>query len=177
MEKVLDQISKMLGVIPAILLLFIVFSTSFNIFARYLGFGGLMWGVQFTEYSLLWMTLLGATWLLKRNKHVTVDIITSLLNERAMAYFNLAHSIMGFAVCVVFFWYGAVVTWGQYQRGVMDIQVVDTPKYLVLMVIPIGFFFLSLEFMRKFFSSLKEIRRGKSRSSSSKDTPKTSESR
>jgi C4-dicarboxylate transporter DctQ subunit len=177
MERVLDKISQMLGVIPAILLLFMVFSTSFNIFARYLGFGGLMWGVQFTEYSLLWMTLLGATWLLKRNKHVTVDLITSILNERATVYFNFAHSIMGFAVCVVFFWYGAVVTWGQYQRGIVDIQVVDMPKYLVLLVIPIGFFFLSLEFMRKFFTSLKEIRHGKSRPSASKDTLKTSEGR
>ena len=160
-EKTIDRILTALGVIPALLLLFMVLSTSFTIFARFLGFSGLIWGVQFTEYALLWMTLLGATWVLKRDKHVTVDLITGLLKERTKAYFDLVHSIMGFTVSAVLCWYGAIVSWGQYQRGVVDIQVVDVPKYLVLMVIPAGFFFLSLEFIRKFLITLKVIRRPK----------------
>jgi C4-dicarboxylate transporter DctQ subunit len=179
-EKIIDKILTALGVIPAILLLFMVFSTSFTIFARFLGFSGFVWGVQFTEYALLWMTLLGATWVLKRNKHVTVDLITGLLKERSKAYFDLIHSVMGFAVCVVLCWYGALVSWGQYQRGVVDIQVVDVPKYLVLVVIPASFFFLSLEFVRKFLTSLKAIRRRKTKSfmgkgSSVQRSPKTPE--
>jgi TRAP-type C4-dicarboxylate transport system permease small subunit len=165
----MDKILTVLGVIPALLLLYMVLSTSFNIFARFLGFGGLVWGVQFTEYSLLWMTLLGATWVLKRDRHVTVDLITGRLRKRTMAYLNLAHSIMGCAVCAVLCWYGAVVTWGQHQRGVVDIQVVDMPKYIILLVIPAGFFFLALEFIRKFFKNLREIRRGKGTSSANKD--------
>jgi len=159
--KTIDKILTALGVIPALLLLFMVLSTSFTIFARFLGFSGLIWGVQFTEYSLLWMTLLGATWVLKRDKHVTVDLITGLLKERSKAYFDLVHSIMGFAVSAVLCWYGAIVSWGQYQRGVVDIQVVDVPKYLVLIVIPAGFLFLSLEFIRRFLITLKVIRHPK----------------
>ena len=170
-EKIIDKILTALGVIPALLLLFIALSTSFNIFARFLGFKGLIWGVQFTEYSLFWMTLLGATWVLKRDKHVTVDLITGLLKERPKLYLDLAHSIMGFAVCGVLCWYGAVVTWGQYERGVVDIQVVDVPKYLVLVIIPLGFFFLSLEFFRRFLATLRVMRRGKNQSSVSKDKP------
>jgi TRAP-type C4-dicarboxylate transport system permease small subunit len=168
-EKVMDKILTALGVIPALLLLYMVLSTSFNIFARFLGFGGLVWGVQFTEYSLLWMTLLGATWVLKRDRHVTVDLITGLLKERTTVYLNVVHSIMGFAVCAVLCWYGAVVTWGQHQRGVVDIQVVDMPKYIILLVIPAGFFFLALEFIRRFFKNLRAIRRGKGTSSANKD--------
>jgi len=170
-EKTIDKILTALGVIPALLLLFMVFSISFTIFARFLGFSGFIWGVQFTEYALLWMTLLGATWVLKRDKHVTVDLITGLLKERSKAYFDLVHSIMGFAVCAVLCWYGAVVSWGQYQRGVVDIQVVDVPKYLILIVIPAGFFFLSLEFIRKFLITLRIIRHRKSKSSAGKETP------
>ena len=75
----MDKILTVLAVIPALLLLYIVLSTSVNVLSRFLGFGGLVWGVQFTEYSLLWMTLLGATWVLKRNKHVTEDLITGRL--------------------------------------------------------------------------------------------------
>lgn len=167
----MDRLFTLLAVISALLLLWITLSTGFNIFSRYLGFGGLIWGVQFTEYSLLWMTLLGATWLLRKDKHVTVDIITSALNKRSNAYLRIVHSIMGTLVCGVLAWYGAVVTWGQYQRGVVDIQVIDVPKYLLLIIIPLGFFFLVLEFVRKFFVTIKELKEGKYASTAMEETP------
>jgi TRAP-type C4-dicarboxylate transport system permease small subunit len=36
-----------------------------------------------------------------------------------------------------------------FQRGIMDVGAVDVPKYLVLLVIPLGFFLLTLQFLRK----------------------------
>lgn len=161
MDKVMDKVLTTLAVLAGLLLLFITFSISYNIFARFLGFSGMISVVQFTEYSLLWLTLLGAAWALKRDRHVSVDLLTGRLGPRTRAYFELAQSIMGVAVCGALCWYGTVVTWGQYQRGVTDIQVVDVPKYLVLVVIPIGFLFLCIQFLRKFFEGLKEIKGGR----------------
>jgi TRAP-type C4-dicarboxylate transport system permease small subunit len=80
------------------------------------------------------------------------------LGPRAKRYFDLIHGVMGVAVCGTLCWYGAVVTWGQYQRGVVDIQVVDMPKYLILVIIPLAFFFLAAQFARRFFIALKGIR-------------------
>jgi TRAP-type C4-dicarboxylate transport system permease small subunit len=65
---------------------------------------------------------------------------------------------MGITVCGVICWYGAKVTWGQYVRGVTDIQVVDMPKYLILMIIPLGFLILTLQFLRNFFTNLNKVR-------------------
>lgn len=164
MEKVIDKIITMLAVIAGLLLLWVTLSITYTIFARFLGYSGLVWGVQFTEYSLLWITFLAAAWVLKRDKHVSVDLITSLLAPRTKAYFELFHSVMGIVVCAVIFWYSAVVTWGQYRRGIIDIQVLDVPKYLVLAIIPIGFLLLAFQFSRKFIVSLKKIRSGSDRS-------------
>ena len=158
MNRLLNTVLIILAVLSGLLLLFVTFSITFNIFARYLGFAGIIWGVQFTEYSLLWITLLGAAWVLQRNRHVAVDLVTNRLGPQTRSYLNVVHSIMGIVLCAVLCWYGAIVTWGQFQRGVTDIQVVDIPKYLVLIIIPIGFFFLTLQFLRKFFESLKKIR-------------------
>ncbi len=147
-----------LAVLAGLLLVYITFSITYTIFARFLGFSGFIWGVQFTEYSLLWITLLGAAWVLKRDRHVSVDLLTNRLSSQTRKYFGLVHSLMGVAVCGVLCWYGIVVTWGQYQRGVTDIQVVDMPKYLILVIIPLGFLFLAMQFLRRFFEDLKEIR-------------------
>jgi TRAP-type C4-dicarboxylate transport system permease small subunit len=38
---------------------------------------------------------------------------------------------------------------------VIDVQAVDIPKGFVLVVIPLGFFLLCLQFLRRFFEGLK----------------------
>lgn len=158
MDRFLDKILAILAVLSGLLLLFITFAIFYTIFARFLDIPGPVWAVQFTEYALLWMTLLGTAWVLKQQKHVSVDLLTSRLSAQTKLYFNLAHSVMGIVVSGVLCWYGTVVTWGQYQRGVMDIQVVDLPKYLILIIIPIGFLFLVGQFFRNFFAGLKRIK-------------------
>jgi TRAP-type C4-dicarboxylate transport system permease small subunit len=156
----MDSVLTVLAALAGLLLIWVTFSITYTIFARFLGYSGFVWGVQFTEYSLLWMTLLGAAWVLKRKKHVSVDLITGLLSRRTNQYLDLAHGVMGMVVAGLFCWYGTVVSWGQYQRGVVDIQVVDISKYLILLIIPVGFFFVFIQFLRNFIQSLKDIRAG-----------------
>ncbi len=161
MDKFIDKMLTVLAALSGLLLLWVTFSITYTIFARFLGYSGFIWGVQFTEYSLLWMTFLGAAWALRRKKHVSVDLITGQLSDRTRTYLDMAHGVLGVAVCGVLCWYGTVVTWGQYQRGVVDIQVVDVSKYLILMIIPIGFLFIAVQFLLNFFGSLKKIRKGR----------------
>ena len=156
--RIFDKLLSALAVLAGLLLLFITFSIAYTIFARFFNIPGPIWAVQFTEYSLLWMTLLGTAWVLKRQKHVSVDLLTSRLGAKSKVYFELAHSLMGVAVSGILCWYGTVVAWGQYQRGVVDIQVVDMPKHLILMIIPIGFLFLVGQFLRTFFKDLKRLK-------------------
>ena len=158
MDRILDKILAILAILSGLLLLFITFAIFYTIFARFLDIPGPIWAVQFTEYALLWMTLLGTAWVLKQHKHVSVDLLTSRLSAQTKLYFNLGHSVMGVVVSGILCWYGTVVTWGQYQRGVMDIQVVDMPKYLILIIIPIGFLFLVGQFLRKFLTDLKRVK-------------------
>ena len=158
MARILDYILTILAVLAGLLLLFITFSIAYTIFARFLNIPGPVWAVQFTEYSLLWMTLLGTAWALKRHKHVSVDLITSRLSAKTKIYYDLAHGVMGIAVSGVLCWYGTIITWGQYQRGVVDIQVVDMPKYLILLIIPVGFLFLVGQFLRQFLTDLKRLK-------------------
>jgi TRAP-type C4-dicarboxylate transport system permease small subunit len=108
-----------------------------------------------------------------------VDLLTSRLGAKSRIYFNLAHSVMGVAVSGMLCWYGTAVAWGQYQRGVVDIQVVDIPKYLILMIIPIGFFILVCQFLRTFLKDLGSLKDFQSPDSTafSSSNPETTETR
>lgn len=159
--RFLDRLLAGMAVLAGLLLLFITFSISYSIFTRALGFQSPVWTVQFNEYSLLWMTFLGSGWALRRRKHVAVDIITARLGRGGKRAAEVVHSLLGIGVCGVLCWYSSLMTLNLFQRGVTDVQAVDIPKYLVLIVIPAGFLVLTAQFLRNLAASL---RRGDSQS-------------
>jgi TRAP-type C4-dicarboxylate transport system permease small subunit len=158
--RVLDQLLAFLAALAGLLLLFVTFSISYTILARFVGFASPVWVVQFNEYALLWMTFLGTAWLLTKDKHVSIDLVTRLLPVFGRVILSLLHNAVGAILCAVFTWYGTLVTWDQFQRGVTDVQAIDFPKYLVLAVIPLGFFLLAVQFLRRFISILRKSQDG-----------------
>ena len=87
-------------------------------------------------------------------KHVSIDLFTRNLGPRKARLVSVLHNVLGIAVCSTLFWYCARVVYGQYQRGVIDVQAIDMPKYLVLSIIPIGFLLLALQFLRGLVTNL-----------------------
>ena len=153
--RLLDRVLTGMGVLAGLLLLFMTFSISYSIFTRALGFQSPVWTVQFNEYSLLWMTFLGSAWVLRRRKHVAVDVITSRLASPGRRTADVVHSLLGIGVCGVLCWTSFLMTLNLFQRGVTDVQAVDIPKYLVLMVIPAGFLVLAAQFLRNLLTALR----------------------
>jgi C4-dicarboxylate transporter DctQ subunit len=159
-SRLLDRILMGMAVLAGLLLLFITFSISYSIFTRALGFQSPVWTVQFNEYSLLWMTFLGSAWVLSRRKHVAVDVVTARLGPAGKRIAEVVHSLLGIGVCGILCWYTTIMTLNLFQRGVTDVQAVDIPKSLVLMVIPAGFLVLTAQFLRNLAASLGNTKSG-----------------
>jgi C4-dicarboxylate transporter, DctQ subunit len=149
MGKFIDYVSKLFALVAGVLLLLITVFIGYVIFARIVGISSPAWIVQFTEYALLWITFLGTAWVLGRGRHVSIDLITSRLTPRGKVILHTVHSAVGCGVCAVLCWFGFLTTWSMFQRGVTDVQVVDVAKYKVVLIIPLGFFLLALQFLRK----------------------------
>ena len=183
--RFLDRLLTGMTVLAGLFLLFITFSISYGIFTRAGGFQSPVWIIQFNEYSLLWMTFLGSAWVLCRRKHVAVDILTTRLGPKGRRTAEVIHSLLGIAVCGVLCWSTSLMTLNLFQRGVTDVQAVDIPKSLVLVVIPAGFLVLTAQFFRNLTISLgkrkaepQELMARKAVSESANGTPgKTSEGR
>lgn len=158
MFKILEKTSGLLAVVAALLLLFITFTIGYSILTRSLGLHAPVWTVQFNEYSLLWLTFLGTAWVLARKGHVSIHLVYSRLGRRARLVMNLIHSIMGLGLCGGLCWYGWGTTWEHFQRKVIDVQPVDVPKAFILVVIPLGFFLLALQFLKHSSDALSKLK-------------------
>jgi TRAP-type C4-dicarboxylate transport system permease small subunit len=147
--KLLDRVCAGLAIVAASLFLFLTFSICYTIFTRTLGIPSPVWTVQFDEYSLLWLTFLGTAWLLSRNRHVSIELVVSRLNEKGKKVLGAVNDLLGLILCATICYYSWICTWDHFRRNVIDVQGVDVPKAYVIVVIPLGFLLLFLQFFRR----------------------------
>ena len=157
MTKILDRLFDFLAVVISIILVLMTLSIGYAIFARAVGLPGPVWIVQFNEYAMLWATFLGAAWLLSKKRHVSIELVVSHLSQPTQKVFHLIHSLLGVGLCAILCWYGTLTTLENFQRNVINVQAVDVPMAYVLVVIPVGFFLLFLQFVRDFFAAVHAI--------------------
>jgi TRAP-type C4-dicarboxylate transport system permease small subunit len=115
------------------------------------------WVLQISEYILLYIPFLGATIVLKEDRHIRVDIILDRLDSKAQSFMNVIASVIGFCVLSILAYYGSCLTLDYYKRGVPTLDYIKMPEFLVIIIIPIGCFFLAIEFLRRAYKYYKEI--------------------
>lgn len=158
MINALDRVCVFLAVLSGLIIVFVTLSIGYAILSRATGLPGAVWVVQFNEYALLWMTFLGTAWLLARKKHIAVHIVIQRLGEKGKRVVSVVHALMGMALCGLFCWFTAFTAIEKIRRNVIDVQAVDIPIGYVLIVIPLGFLLLFLQFLRNLVEALRAAR-------------------
>jgi TRAP-type C4-dicarboxylate transport system permease small subunit len=146
--KALDRACTFLAVLSGLIVVFVTLSIGYTILARAVGLPSAVWVIQFNEYGLLWMTFLGTAWILARKKHISVHIVIQHFSEKNKKRVAVVHALMGMALCGLFCWFTTFTTMEKIGRNVIDVQAVDIPIGYVLIVIPLGFLLLFLQFTR-----------------------------
>lgn len=116
------------------------------------------WVLDYSSYSLLYLTLLGAAWLLKREKHVILDIVINQFNEKTRTLLNIVTSILCAVTCLFITWYGTKATWMLFQSGLYFFTEMRTLQWIVYCVIPVGSFLLFIQFLRRAYGHCERLR-------------------
>ncbi len=105
--------------------------------------------IELSGYMLLYITFLGAPWLLRRDGHVRVDLLLDFLKPPARARLLGVTAVLGTIVSLIIFWWGLVITIDLARRNVLVTNILETPQWLLMLIIPVGGFFLTVEFIIK----------------------------
>lgn len=98
-----------------------------------------------TEYGLLYMTTLGAPWLLRRGGHVSVNTFVDRLPARARFLLLRVVHLLAAVTCAIVAYYAFKVA--STITGI-DIRSVPVPRWVVLVTMPLSFALLAVEFVR-----------------------------
>jgi C4-dicarboxylate transporter DctQ subunit len=147
MPRIFSKINAAFALLGAILLLFMMFSISYGALTRTFNLPSPIWIVQINEYSLVWVCFLATAWVLSANKHVRVDILLSRFGRRTQNILLVAQDTVSALLCAVFCYLGVLSTWEHVRDKVVDVGSIDVPKSWIIVVIPLGFLLLTLQFV------------------------------
>ncbi|MBW2609472.1 MAG: TRAP transporter small permease [Deltaproteobacteria bacterium] len=157
-SDIFDGVLSLFGTLAVILITFDMLIVSALVVMRYILKRAPTWVIEFTEYSLLYITFLGAAWLLKGEGHVKMDLVISSLRPRTQAILNTITSVACAVVCLIVVWFGVKVTWNHFQTNYLLPTILRPPSYLIVCIIPIGCFMLFIQFLRRAYRYLGEFR-------------------
>jgi len=166
--RVIDEISRWVGLVAVWLVLLSALVSAFNAIFRYsvsamiglersIGggvFGGMVW--LYTHYSnvlseSVWymfggMVMLGGAWTLKMNEHVRVDLLYGAVSERTRTWIDLLGGLfflMPLCILLIYFtWPWFVQAWVQ---NVSSNAAGGLPRWPVRLMLPVGYGVLMLQ--------------------------------
>lgn len=156
-----DLFVKAMVVVACLLIVFMMVSIGASVIFRnsIVDFG---WALEFSEISLIVITLFGSGWLIKTGGHVRVDIVTTLIHGRKNALYNGCIFSIVTLICLIFTVIGFDAAYDVYTSGVQEIKVYLTfQKWILLSLFPFAGFFMVVEsgkvtvrYFRKYFAEV-----------------------
>ena len=166
MNRIFDAVVDCGAFAAGLILAFVVLLVSADIFMRYFINKPIQGSLESAEYGLLFLTLLSASWLVRRNKHVRMELLIGKLKPSTQAYVNSVTSILCAFICGLVTCYGILVVIDRYKTGHRLNTTLEPISYPLTFIIPLCFFFLFIQFIiesRCFFLEARSSKDGNER--------------
>ena len=152
-SKALAFLVKFFAVIAGTTLVWLMVSVITSVLMRNAGLQPFAWLFTSAEYGLLYMTMLGAPWLVREKGHVHIELVTAALPDKARRIVSRIVAIACVLVCVILAWKGVELFLKNIARGDYDTRAYYYPRWMLTIAFPVSFSLMAIEFSRFIFGS------------------------
>ncbi len=146
---IFDKINHVLAYFSGVLLALITLAICAEVIARKFWTYSIIGVVECSEYALVFITFLSASWILKHDAHVKVDLVLGWLQPRTRALLNMVTSFFGAILCMFMACRSALIIWDLWQRDLHTEKALELPMAPLYTSIFVGSVILSLGFLRR----------------------------
>lgn len=143
-----DGLVSLMALVAAGMLVWLMVSILVSVTMRNLGLQPMAWLFTSSEYALLYMTMLGAPWLVRRKGHVHIELVTAALPPRARRLLSRAVALGCVVVCAILTWKGIDLVQTNIARMDFDVRAYFFPRWLLTIAFPVSFGLMAIEFAR-----------------------------
>jgi TRAP-type mannitol/chloroaromatic compound transport system permease small subunit len=143
----IDRFNQFLGKAASVMILLSCVVSAVNTLLRYSLDISNNWPLELQWYLFAAAVMLGASYTLKRNEHVRVDLIYSQLSDRGRLYIDLFGLIVFLLpACLLFAWLSwTTLFYPSWLVSEHSLNAGGLLRYPIKFVVPFGFFMLSLQ--------------------------------
>ncbi len=146
-----DALSESLGHIAAWLYFLTGLLIGYEVTARYLFNSPTIWAQEISLLLLLWATFLAISRALKRDQHIRINALESLLGEVSRKWLRLFSLAFVALLCALVIYYGSRIFWDSFERGRSTGTMLNIPNWWTEVVIPVSFGVLLLQAVVEIF--------------------------
>ena len=146
-----DALLYSMALISAATLVWLMVSVVLSVAMRNFGIQPWAWLFTSAEYGLLYMTMLGAPWLVREKGHVHIELVTAVLPPHLRRIVSRTVAAACVAVSLILAWYGLELFLTNIERNDYDVRAYFYPRWLLTITFPIAFSLMAVEFSRFVF--------------------------
>ncbi len=151
MKRIYDGVLFGMAIIAGFLLVWLMLSVITSVLMRNAGLQPFAWLFTSAEYGLLYMTMLGAPWLVREKGHVHIELVTAALPVGLRRIVSRTVAGACVLVCLILAWQGADLVLTNIERGDYDTRAYYFPRWMLTIAFPLSFGMMVIEFSRFVF--------------------------
>ena len=151
MKRTYDAVLFGMAIIAGLLLVWLMLSVITSVLMRNAGLQPFAWLFTSAEYGLLYMTMLGAPWLVREKGHVHIELVTAALPVGLRRIVSRTVAAACVLVCLILAWQGADLVLTNIERGDYDTRAYYFPRWMLTIAFPLSFGMMVIEFSRFVF--------------------------
>lgn len=157
-EKILQVLTKLVGVIAGVLVLYCAFGIVWEVIARGLLNSPTEWVMEISTYCVLIAGFLGMGVAYAGKKHIHVDIFVSKMSPKTLTYVEVLTSLIGIFYSVIFMIYSWNMAMLSLEMNNCAPTTLGTPLWIPQLSMPIGFAVLCLQIIRTLLEDIIKIK-------------------
>lgn len=161
--SIFDRILDLFGVLAGMVIVAIMLAVSIKVVFRYFLLARLMGVDELAETALLYISFLGAAWLLRREGHVSIDVLFTRLRKKTQSRLTIVTSLIAAVMSMILVYSGTLTTIDTWQRGVVTPTILEVPRSVIFAIIPVGSAMLTIQFLRRAWSHFRGNEHGPSK--------------
>jgi TRAP-type C4-dicarboxylate transport system permease small subunit len=142
-----ERMGLYLGYIAGALILVMMLTVVYDVFARRIFNAPTLWMIDLNEYLLPYVTFIPAAWILLRDGHVSVSLVVDRMQPEPRRKMRIFTDILGLAYSAILVWQGWLMAYESLRAGYRFATVYMWPRFPVYVIIPIGGALLCLAFL------------------------------
>jgi TRAP-type C4-dicarboxylate transport system permease small subunit len=110
------------------------------------------------RYLVLWVGFLGASLATYKNRHINIDITSQFFKKLNKKIVSIIINFISLFISILFLTAAVIFIVNEFNSST---KITFIPVWILELILPLSFFFITLSFLQKFIESIMLVRKGK----------------